>query len=535
MYSIKQFSLELFIFPDFVSKQTYASLTFSSEKQALIVVSNRLSTKDFLMKILVIQANEDDWNHLSTLNISNETLNLNLQLSQSSHMQVLSSCDNSHKTSHSDLKVINIVFGSVYESKGLRSPNHKSRFCTILHWFTIDCLDNLCSIVQYQRLVEDGLKSDWPKFVHFDNSFDDSHRCNILVASEGRMKFELIISEELNSRYLPFTANVSISQKELIFNQTSENVCLCLNIEEIDTNLIKTNVDIKPKYLEVCLEFETEHINFKGELEQSILPEESEWKFVQKENSNNFEIKLKKYSKNVSWQNLFLENDNFKLIGCSIIKSTQQEALDNRINENKGEFLSDIEKYSNQLEDIDQMDEYTSLVLTNFQYKTGEILSEYDLSSQQFLFSLPPLNANKLPYIGLRNDVDAFLYSFGKNDNPNKLSLFPIHMATFNALGFIQASKVNKRFMTLCQINQPDVPLFTYAFIADSENNIYLYWFPEANKSYQNNTGFNFILHIEDSIEGIHALKSNNINSVDLFVVSINKVYFIQINPVANL
>lgn len=96
-----------------------------------------------------------------------------------------------------------------------------------------------------------------------------------------------------------------------------------------------------------------------------------------------------------------------------------------------------------------------------------------NISSHQWLFTTQ-LQADILPAFCLRHDVDGILWQpLSKGDDSGKIVK---HQATFNAFGYVQASKQQKRFCTA-------PPNASYAAILDCVRHVYIYRQPEAISS----------------------------------------------------
>lgn len=101
---------------------------------------------------------------------------------------------------------------------------------------------------------------------------------------------------------------------------------------------------------------------------------------------------------------------------------------------------------------------FVDLLMTLFQVK---------LDGFKWLYNTPAYGNNPRSFC-LARDVDGLLFSPTQDTNePFK------HETTFNALGYVQASKQKRRFMC----SPPD---HSYVAIADVEQHIYVYKKPEA-------------------------------------------------------
>jgi len=156
-------------------------------------------------------------------------------------------------------------------------------------------------------------------------------------------------------------------------------------------------------------------------------------------------------------------------------------------------------------ENCDLQDSASVLVLTRFDCKTGQILNEFDISTQQWLFSVPNYSTdNRFPFFIMRHDVDAFIYEPQTVfTNSNDIKQFQVkHLDSFPAFGYVYASKQNRRFMTFCPEVSKQKTLFNYAVIDNwIDQMLYVYCKSSQTESAQQtsdskpNTGQQFLFH----------------------------------------
>ncbi|KAL1255354.1 hypothetical protein QQF64_013415, partial [Cirrhinus molitorella] len=85
------------------------------------------------------------------------------------------------------------------------------------------------------------------------------------------------------------------------------------------------------------------------------------------------------------------------------------------------------------------------------------------LGSHQFLFSVH-IDPSEMPAFCLRHDVDALLWQ----PRPSQDNDIWQHISTFNALGYVQASKRDKKFATCA-------PNFSYAALCECLRRVFIY------------------------------------------------------------
>ncbi|VDD87361.1 unnamed protein product [Enterobius vermicularis] len=116
---------------------------------------------------------------------------------------------------------------------------------------------------------------------------------------------------------------------------------------------------------------------------------------------------------------------------------------------------------SGQLEECDMNGDDISKILW-ISRKTHAVKHTSDISGNPVLFTLSVPREPRM--FCIRMDVDGILWSFSNQDNE------PVfHKATFNALGYVQASKSQKKFSTC----SPD---FVYSAIVEDKRRAFIYW-----------------------------------------------------------
>lgn len=117
---------------------------------------------------------------------------------------------------------------------------------------------------------------------------------------------------------------------------------------------------------------------------------------------------------------------------------------------------------SQELEDCDGFpDDSSSLV--RFDGETLKPTRVVNLGSHQYLFTVQS-DPTLMPCLCLRHDVDALVWQ----PRPEQLEHMWEHVATFNALGYVQASKRDKKFATCA-------PNFSYASLCECLRRAFIY------------------------------------------------------------
>lgn len=104
--------------------------------------------------------------------------------------------------------------------------------------------------------------------------------------------------------------------------------------------------------------------------------------------------------------------------------------------------------------------------------ETHQVTNSVNIGTNQWLFNAQ-LEPDRVPAICLRHDVDGLLWQPGILPGSGNAWL---HTTTFNALGYVQASKRDKKFAS-CPPNT------SYAALCDCVRHVYIYRQPEGTMS----------------------------------------------------
>ncbi|KAJ6219745.1 hypothetical protein RDWZM_005557 [Blomia tropicalis] len=127
-------------------------------------------------------------------------------------------------------------------------------------------------------------------------------------------------------------------------------------------------------------------------------------------------------------------------------ESSNSLATDSMCKERKETTEAKITKaVFDEYENFDFQDSEAFMVMVRFDCQSGSIHDEYDLSSQQWLFSMINYSKeNRFPILVTRHDVDAFMYEPQIENGELRLK----HLESFPAFGYVSVSKRNRRYMT---------------------------------------------------------------------------------------
>ncbi|KAI8584778.1 hypothetical protein K450DRAFT_217981 [Umbelopsis ramanniana AG] len=203
--------------------------------------------------------------------------------------------------------------------------------------------------------------------------------------------------------------------------------------------------------------------------------ESSTWTF--ESSSGLLTIELAKKNENVRWLHVFEQDDNVH----EDLSPDQLEEIRTRLEKFTGDAESKpmgIPGWSQPLQhpiatemddDIDH--DGQNISLSWIDGNTGKVTAEVSAGGQEWIStSFPQPAVDRFPTICLKMDVDGLVYSIERAD-PITVN----HIASFNALAFVQASKRDKRFIY-------HDPLNTFSIILEGSRNAYIYYRHEDGK-----------------------------------------------------
>ncbi|XP_059412025.1 nudC domain-containing protein 1 [Carassius carassius] len=282
----------------------------------------------------------------------------------------------------------------------------------------------------------------------------------IVVASEKPFAFTEVDGLPLKE---PPVEDMEVENPGPIYfwQQTEEDVTLNVRLPEGTTK-----DDIRFKLTVDCLRVGVgDHAALlDGQLFAPVDPEASTWTIT---DDKSLEVSLQKRSEGALWSEVVLGDRR----GEYLMSDEQKSQLQQRLSYLTSEDLNpNPEKdkppcNAQELEDCDMFPEDSS-TLMRFDGATLKPTHVVSLGSNQFLFSVH-IDPSEMPAFCLRHDVDALLWQ----PRPNQDSDIWEHISTFNALGYVQASKRDKKFATCA-------PNFSYAALCECLRRVFIYCQP---------------------------------------------------------
>uniref|UniRef100_A0A8B9HFA3 NudC domain containing 1 n=1 Tax=Astyanax mexicanus TaxID=7994 RepID=A0A8B9HFA3_ASTMX len=236
------------------------------------------------------------------------------------------------------------------------------------------------------------------------------------------------------------------------------------------------------------------------------------------------EISLQKRSEGPLWSELVLGDRR----GEYIMNEEQAAQIQQRLAHLTAEELNaNPEKdkpacNAQELEDCDGFPEDSS-TLMRFDGATLKPTHVVNLGSHQYLFTVET-NPSEMPAFCLRHDVDALLWQ-PRPEQPDSLWE---HTATFNALGYVQASKRDKKFATCA-------PNFSYAALAECLKRVFIYRQPSPvdtvlfNRKQGRQVGQVAKQQVAN-LESNHPVLGFRATNERLFALTCNNLFILKVN-----
>ncbi|XP_075405471.1 nudC domain-containing protein 1 [Tenrec ecaudatus] len=241
------------------------------------------------------------------------------------------------------------------------------------------------------------------------------------------------------------------------WQQTEEDLTITIRLPE-DTAKEDIQVQFLPDHLNILLNGQ---LFLEGKLFSSIDHESSTW--IIKEN-NSLDISLMKKRGGLTWPELIVGDKQGELLRdsaqCAAIADRLMHLTSEELNPNpdKGKPPCNAQE----LEECDIFFEESSS-LCRFDGSTLKTTHVVNLGSNQYLFSVT-VDPKAMPCFCLRHDVDALLWQ----PHSSKHDEMWEHIATFNALGYVQASKRDKKFFACA-------PNHSYAALCECLRRVFIY------------------------------------------------------------
>ncbi|XP_066531985.1 nudC domain-containing protein 1 isoform X2 [Hoplias malabaricus] len=339
----------------------------------------------------------------------------------------------------------------------------------------------------------------------------------LMVASERPFSFK-----EVDGVPLEETAaedmEVENSDPIYFWQQTEEDLTVCVRLPE------GTSKD------DICFNLSADGMSvgvrgyaplLQGQLFAPVDPQASVWTIT---DNKSLEVTLQKRSEGPQWSELVLGDRR----GEYIFSEEQTSQLHQRLAHLTAEQLNanpDKDKPPCNAQELEECDGFPedSSTLMRFDGTTLKPTHVVNLGSHQYLFSVD-INTGEMPVFCLRHDVDALLWQ----PRPEQLEEKWEHIATFNALGYVQASKRDKKFATCA-------PNFSYSSLAECVRRVFIYRQPSPvdtqlfNRKLGRQVGQVAKQQVA-SLESTETVLGFRATNERLFVLTCSKLFILKVN-----
>lgn len=279
----------------------------------------------------------------------------------------------------------------------------------------------------------------------------------LMVASERPFVFTHVDDRPVEEAE-PEPMEVEKTEPLYFWQQTTGDITVSLRLpegvakEDVTYRLTMDDMSVGVRGLPPLLE---------GQLYASVDPEASAWTI---RDNKSLEVTLQKLAEGPLWPELVVGNRR----GEFVMSDQQAALIHERLTHLTSDDLNgsaDRDKpacNSQELEDCDGFPE-DSFSLTRFDEETLRPTQVVNLGGHQYLFTVDA-DPSQMPCLCLRHDVDALVWQ----PRPERPGDLWEHIATFNALGYVQASKRDKKFSTCA-------PDFSYAALGECLRRAFIY------------------------------------------------------------
>ncbi|XP_070575925.1 nudC domain-containing protein 1-like [Ptychodera flava] len=325
----------------------------------------------------------------------------------------------------------------------------KSNFTSVIEWVTIT---RQTDTEQFQVERKRKLQSKAaPQYVALEPSGEA-----VYIAADS--DYEMIEDSVKPVKVKETTKNKY--QKDTVYSwtQSVDDVTVTFILPE---GVGKADIDYKLTSKDINLGIKNLVMLLKGELFNSVDVEASTWTIENRK----FELTLSKSESGPFWSEVVRGDKRGEYVTDSDQAAEMYERLSHLTSDQLSVGNDEMKPAYNsqELEECDAFPEDTS-AMTRIDGNEHKITNKVSLGSNQWLFNVA-IEPGKAPATCLRHDVDGLIWQPDKPDSggsPWK------HIATFNALGYVQASKRDRKFASCA-------PDFSYAALCDCSRHVYVY------------------------------------------------------------
>lgn len=337
--------------------------------------------------------------------------------------------------------------------ENLKMPDSVSpAFVCILQWTSFSCGQNIQSwtMKRFRKYVG----TSTPEYAAIEPS-----GTALCLASES--EFKIFCDSDKPVQQIE-VENKDMEPPLYTYIQTPEDITVVFRLSD---EIAKSDVQVvfKPSHIEVLLHGKPV---LKGNLSNTIDTSSSTWII----DGEKLELTLSKAEVGLMWQELVKGDKRGTEIADPALVAEIHNKLAHLTSETEVAPSDSMPFNLQQLEECDCCTDLFALVRIDgdSHAETHKVI----MSGHQRLFS-KQLCPEQLPIICLRHDVDGIIWQPRNSSSEGELDHFKIeHVATFSALGYVQASKQDKKFISC----SPD---FRFCAVTDFFRHVYIYRQPE--------------------------------------------------------
>lgn len=370
-------------------------------------------------------------------------------------------------------ETLHLLFMNVQESSTEDNPKGYV-FETLINWLMFE-FDSLTKIWNLKRVRRLNCFNSVPDYVALETNC-----LSVYIAGPNNIRYEFdsVKGVQLPNKTMTNSkeghdskADLELVEKFYTWNQKVDEVTMNVCILESSTlSKNELTVILKSETLEILYRDKT---IINDRFFSRIKVDESTWIL----NPSNHEIELTLTKENNEiWPVCLKDMHKF-----GDYKQDTNEPIETpKDMENKQmtwEETQNLYRLEQQLEECDAMDDEPMrdsengdkmLMFRRLDGDSHTATHKTYIHDNKFLFDVK-ISPSKSPAFCLRHDVDGILWQPHRiNDTPSSETIWMNHVHTFQAFGYVQASKTNTKFRS-CP------PNCSYACIADANSHLYIY------------------------------------------------------------
>lgn len=334
-------------------------------------------------------------------------------------------------------------------------------FMTVLEWLSLTSQDKKIWSVSRTRRLRSSRSADCCSF----------ERNGEALYVAGERAFNLIYDSacpvaDSENHDQPSDGQDSSVLPEYTWLQTTDSVSVNFTLPE-GTAKEDIYMTLHQHYMDVGIK--NGQVLLSGDLHAGVEVESSTWTIE----TNKLKVHLHKKEPNM-WPLVIIGNTKGEMVMSEEQVAEIHQRLEHLTAEqwNANPEVNKEKPYNAQeLEDCDAYPDMQSM-LVRIEGDTHNITHQAYLGSHQWLFNTFT-DVEKSLAICLRHDVDGLIWQLGAGDSSEAATAPWRHIATFNAFGYVQASKQQKKY-SACP------PDFSYAAVCDCTRHTYIYRQPAA-------------------------------------------------------